>query len=362
MNPSRQFWGNKRVLVTGHTGFKGSWLCHWLNNMGAEVTGLALQPERTPNLFSLSGLESRLRSFIADIREFDGVVNVLNEVQPDIVIHMAAQALVRQSYTRPRETYETNVMGTVNLMEAVRQTSSVKTMVNITTDKCYENKEWLWAYRENEPLGGHDPYSSSKACAELVTSAYRQSFFQQKNGDNRPVGIASVRAGNVIGGGDWAQDRLIPDCVRALMADKPVLIRNKNAIRPWQHVLEPLSGYLVLAEKLWSEPEEYSESWNFGPSEEDAKPVHWVVQKALQSWGDNAGCDIQQGEHLHEATYLKLDSSKARARLGWSPKLGISEAIKYTINWYRRYHTGENVHRIILDQINDYEHLKGQYK
>lgn len=362
VNPSSKFWSNKRVLVTGHTGFKGSWLCHWLNHMGAEVSGLALPPETTPDLFSLSKLEDHLSSYIADIRKFDEIVNVMNKVQPEIVIHMAAQALVRESYSSPRETYETNVMGTVNVLDAIRQTPSVKTIVNITTDKCYENKEWLWAYRENEPMGGYDPYSSSKACAELVTSAYRQSFFQTKAKGIPSVGIASVRAGNVIGGGDWADDRLIPDCVRALMADKPVLIRNKNAIRPWQHVLEPLAGYLILAEKLWTDPEAYSEGWNFGPSEEDAKPVDWVVEKALLSWGDNKGCAVQPGEHPHEANYLKLDSSKARVRLGWSPKLNISEAIEYTINWYSRYHAGDNIQSIIHDQINNYENLKGQYR
>ena len=270
MNP--KFWVDKRVLVTGHTGFKGSWLSLWLQTLGANLMGLALEPPTTPNMFELANIGEGMKSYVADIRDFNAVEKVVSEARPEIVIHMAAQPLVRYSYQNPIETYATNVMGTVHLLEALQKQAGTKTVVNVTSDKCYENKEWVWGYREDEPMGGFDPYSNSKGCAELVTSAYRRSFFQDKG-----IGLASARAGNVIGGGDWAQDRLIPDILKSFQAHEPVFIRSPDATRPWQHVLEPLSGYLALAEALWNDPVQFAQAWNFGPKEEDAKPVSWMV-------------------------------------------------------------------------------------
>lgn len=352
MNPA--FWKAKRVLLTGHTGFKGSWLSLWLQSMGAQVVGYALPPPTTPSLFDVAKIDCEMTSIIGDIRDLENLKKVFLEFEPEIVIHMAAQPLVRYSYAEPVETYSTNVMGTVNLLEAVRSTSSVRAVVNVTTDKCYENREWVWGYRENEAMGGYDPYSSSKGCAELVTAAYRNSYFHPDKYQVHKVSIASGRAGNVIGGGDWADDRLIPDIVRAIIQGQPVNIRNPLATRPWQHVLEPLSGYLILAQKLHEEGPTYAEGWNFGPNDEDAKPVQWIVEKLTQSWGNGASWTMDKGTHPHEAHYLKLDCSKAKSRLDWYPRWNLDEALDKIVSWNRAYLRGEDMREYTLGQINEY--------
>jgi CDP-glucose 4,6-dehydratase len=355
MNTS--FWRGKKVFVTGHTGFKGSWLSIWLQQLGAQVTGYALPPPTNPSLFEAAQVGHGMASIIGDIRDGNLLVNSMGQAAPDIVIHMAAQPLVRRSYVDPVDTYSTNVMGTVHLLEAVRQTSSVHAVVNVTTDKCYENKEWGWGYRENEPLGGFDPYSSSKGCAELVTAAYRNSFFNTAKYSEHQVALATARAGNVIGGGDWAKDRLIPDALRAMESGQTVNIRNPQAIRPWQHVLEPLSGYLVLAEKLFTQGPAFAEAFNFGPTEEDAKPVQWIVEQLTQSWGDGVSWRLDGGTHPYEAHYLKLDCSKARAILGWQPHWNLDQAIQAIIVWHKAHSThqsGQEVRALCLQQINDY--------
>ena len=353
MTPS--FWRGKRVFVTGHTGFKGSWLSLWLQQVGAQVTGYALQPPTHPSLFEVAQVAQGMISIIGDIRDGAMLTNAMRQAAPDIVIHMAAQPLVRRSYVDPVETYSTNVMGSIHLLEAVRQTPSVRAVVNVTTDKCYENKEWAWGYRENEPMGGFDPYSSSKGCAELVTAAYRNSFFNSAKHSEHQVALATARAGNVIGGGDWAEDRLIPDILRAIQAGQPVNIRNPHATRPWQHVLESLSGYLALAEKLSSEAgQQYAESWNFGPRDEDARPVQWIVEQLTQQWGDGAAWHLDGGTHPHEAHYLKLDCSKARALLGWSPRWHLSQALQAIIAWHKAHHRSQDMRALCLQQINDY--------
>ena len=295
-----------------------------------------------------------MTSIIGDIRDGTMLSNAMREAAADIVIHMAAQPLVRRSYVDPVETYSTNVMGTAHLLEAVRQTPSVRAVVNVTTDKCYENKEWIWGYRENEPMGGFDPYSSSKGCAELVTAAYRNSFFNPSKHSEHQVALATARAGNVIGGGDWAEDRLIPDMLRAIEARQPVNIRNPHATRPWQHVLEPLSGYLTLAEKLYTKGPAFAEAFNFGPAEEDAKPVQWIVEQLTQQWGDGAAWHLDAGTHPHEAHYLKLDCSKARALLGWSPRWHLSQALQAIIAWHKEHHCRQDMRALCLHQINDY--------
>lgn len=352
-----EFWEGKRVFITGHTGFKGSWLTLWLHKLGAEVAGYALHPPTEPNLYELCRINELVNSTIADVRDGDLLSKALCAAKPEIVIHMAAQPLVRDSYKNPVETYAINVMGTVNLLEAVRQCQSVKAVINVTTDKCYENREWVWGYRENEPLGGYDPYSSSKACSELVTSAYRSSFFSKHpsiESANLPA-VASARAGNVIGGGDWATDRLIPDCVRALLKGEKIVIRNPEAIRPWQHVLEPLSGYLVLARKLCEEGCRFAGGWNFGPSEDDARPVEWIVRKMCAGWGSGAAYEIDKGEHPHEARCLKLDCSKARAELGWQPRWNLGKALDSIIDWTLRYRAGEDMREVSLRHIAEYQ-------
>jgi len=348
------FWQGKRVLVTGHTGFKGSWLSLWLQSMDAKVVGYALQPPTNPSLFEAAKVASGMTSIIGDIRDLEHLRKVFAEHQPEIVIHMAAQPLVRYSYIEPVETYSTNVMGTVNLLEAVRSTKSVKAVVNVTTDKCYENREWAWGYRENEAMGGYDPYSSSKGCAELVTAAYRNSYFHPEKYIEHGVAIASGRAGNVIGGGDWADDRLIPDIMRAITEGKPVHIRNPHAIRPWQHVLEPLSGYLILAQSLYEDGAISAEGWNFGPNDEDAKPVQWIVEKLTQSWGEGASWVIDGGEHPHEAHYLKLDCSKAKSRLDWHPRWRLDEALGAIVSWQKSYNSGQEIREVTLKQIQSY--------
>jgi len=321
------FWAGKVVLLTGHTGFKGSWLSLWLQSMGARVIGYALVPPTNPSLFEVAEVGKEMISIIGDIRDFDKLKATFSEHKPEIIIHMAAQPLVRYSYANPIETYSTNVMGTVHLLEAARLGNSVRAIVNVTTDKCYENREWAWGYRENEPMGGFDPYSNSKGCSELVTAAYRNSYFHPEKYKEHGVALASGRAGNVIGGGDWAEDRLIPDIMRAITKGEPVNIRNPYAIRPWQHVLEPLSGYLVLAKKLYEEGSSYAESWNFGPNDEDAKPVQWIVDRLTNAWGEDASWVLDSGDHPHEAHYLKLDCSKAKTRLDWHPKWHLEEAL-----------------------------------
>jgi CDP-glucose 4,6-dehydratase len=349
-----QFWTGRNVFITGHTGFKGSWLCLWLSLLGAKVTGYALQPPTNPSLFEQARIEDLIDSVIGDIREIDILKAVMQKVQPEIIIHMAAQPLVRESYKSPVETYQTNVMGTVNILEAVRSCNSVKAVVNVTTDKCYENKEWVWGYRENEPLGGFDPYSSSKACSELVTAAYRNSYFHPAQYADHGVAVATARAGNVIGGGDWAADRLVPDIIRALIDHRPISVRHPQAIRPWQHVLEPLSGYLLLAQRLVEAGSDYGESWNFGPDDADAKPVEWIVKKLCERWGKDAGYIIAEGIHPHETHYLKLDCSKAKERLGWQPKWDLKFTLDKVVDWVQAWQAGDDLRTVCLQQITDY--------
>ena len=348
------FWLGKTVLLTGHTGFKGSWLALWLQSMGVKVVGLALPPPSSPSLFVTANVAEGMTSIEGDIRDYAAVLAVFKQYQPEIVIHMAAQALVRYSYTHPIETYATNVMGTVHLLEAAREVGGVRAIVNITSDKCYENREWVWGYRENEPMGGYDPYSSSKGCAELVASAYRNSYFNPQNYAEHGVAVASARAGNVIGGGDWAEDRLIPDIMRAIMQGKPVSIRNPHAIRPWQHVLEPLSGYLMLAQNLYQAGSDYAEGWNFGPDDVDAKPVQWIVEKLTQAWGEGASWGLDDGNHPHEAHYLKLDCSKAKARLNWYPRWHLEDTLKAIVDWQRAHQQGQEMRAVTLQQIAAY--------
>jgi CDP-glucose 4,6-dehydratase len=352
------FYKNKKVLITGHTGFKGSWLSLWLNQLGAQVYGYALEPNTDPNLFELAGIDDITTSTIADIRDSKSLQAAMADAKPEIVIHMAAQPLVRESYLNPVETYEINVMGTVNVLEAVKQCDSVRAVINVTTDKCYDNREWVWGYRENEPFGGFDPYSSSKACSELVTAAYRQSFFNPHEYDRHGVALASARAGNVIGGGDWSADRLISDCVRALLKKQKIFIRNPRAIRPWQHVLEPLSGYLHLAEKLYHDGVRYAEAWNFGPHDSDAREVEWIVNKLCKLWGNGAQYEIDKGNHPHEATYLKLDCSKARSLLQWQPRWNLEQTLQNIVSWTQGYQEGKDVRSICLEQIAAYQETK----
>lgn len=347
-------FNGKRILITGHTGFKGSWLSIWLQWLGANVIGYALSPPTTPSLFEKADVSNGMTSIIGDIRDLHNLKQVFIEHQPEIVVHMAAQSLVRRSYKKPIETYETNVMGSLNVLESVREVSSVRAVIMVTTDKCYENKEWFWAYRENEPMGGHDPYSSSKGCAELLISSYRNSFFSHDAFDQHNTSIASVRAGNVIGGGDWADDRLIPDIIRSFQNDEVIRIRNPNATRPWQHVLEPLSGYLMLAEKLFSSEHQFAEAWNFGPLEEDAKSVQWIVDKMIKLWGNGAGWHVDNDERAHEANNLKLDCSKAHNRLGWWPKWDLEMAIKRIIDWHKAEQMNGDMRQICYQQINEY--------
>ena len=341
---------NKTVLVSGHTGFKGSWLCLWLQKMGATVVGYSLEAPTSPSHIDLLNLN--IISIIGDIGDLDKLNNVFQQYKPDIVFHLAAQSLVRPSYKNPIETYETNVMGTVNLLEASRHCGSVKVVVNITSDKCYENLETDRGYRENDRMGGHDPYSSSKACAELVSAAYRLSFLT-----NDDIAMATARAGNVIGGGDWACDRLVPDTLRALEKRQSVQVRNPNAVRPWQHVLEPLSGYLLLAEKLYLEGHEFADGWNFGPNDDDARSERWVVEHLCESWGIGTLWTNQPGDHPHEANYLKLDISKARKYLNWAPRLSLKDALSQVIEWHKASLHDEDMQLKSLEQIRRYSRL-----
>ncbi len=348
MGENSNFWQGKRVFLTGHTGFKGSWLSLWLQAMEAEIKGYALNPPTETNLFTVAKVGEQMESEIGDIRDLEALTKSMRAFNPDIVIHLAAQPLVRYSYQAPVETYSTNVMGTVNVLEAARQCQNLKSIINVTTDKCYENKEWLWGYREDEPMGGFDPYSSSKGCSELVTAAYRQSFFQ-----NAGVGLASARAGNVIGGGDWSSDRLIPDILKAFENNEPVIIRNPDSIRPWQHVLEPLSGYLMLAQALYEQPLNYAQAWNFGSIDEDAKPVSWILDKMTSHW-QNASWQLDEHVQPHEARYLKLDSSKAKNRLNWQPTWRLAQTLEKIILWHQAWLAGENMKSVCFQEITSY--------
>jgi CDP-glucose 4,6-dehydratase len=349
------FWTGKRVFLTGHTGFKGSWLSLWLQSLGAEVTGYALKPSTHPNLFEVASVEKAMRSIIGDILDLSGLKKAMKEANPDILIHMAAQPLVRYSYSNPIETYATNVMGTVHVFETARENKNIKAILNVTSDKCYDNKEIDRGYREDEPMGGFDPYSNSKGCAELVSSAYRNSFFNIEKYKDHGVALATARAGNVIGGGDWAEDRLIPDFMRAIEAKQKVTIRSPHAIRPWQHVLEPLQGYLMLCEKLYEEGAHFSESFNFGPDEKDAKNVEWIASQLVKAWGDDATYELaSNSSSLHEAHFLKLDCTKANHKLGWRPKWDIHVALDKISSWHRAYFNGEDMAKYSLNDIQMY--------
>ena len=344
------FWKGKRVFITGHTGFKGSWLSLWLQQMGAEVKGFSLTPPTNPSLFVEAKVAQQMQSEIGDIRDFSKLSESIRTFNPDILLHLAAQPLVRLSYKEPIETYSTNVMGTVNVLEASRYASHLKAIVVITTDKCYENREWEWGYRENEPMGGHDPYSNSKGCAELVVSAYQRSFFHTPD----TAAVASARAGNVIGGGDWAEDRLIPDILRAFEKQQSVIIRNPLSTRPWQHVLEPLSGYLVLAQRLWQDGKSFAEGWNFGPKDDDCQPVQWILDKMVHFWGDGAHYEIDKSEQPHEANFLKLDCSKAAMRLKWHPKWRLQQTLEQIVHWHRAWLEGADMQVKCLQEIEKY--------
>ena len=347
------FFQGKRVLVTGHTGFKGSWLTIWLQALGAEVIGIGLDPYTDRDNYVLSGIGNKIIDLRGDIRDGDSLKKIFCQYQPEIVFHLAAQPLVRLSYEKPVETYETNVLGTIHVLEAIRMTDSVKIGVMVTTDKCYENKEQIWGYRENEPMGGYDPYSSSKGAAEIAIASWRRSFFNPDEYNEHGKSIASVRAGNVIGGGDWSQDRIIPDCIRALEADKSIEIRNPLAIRPWQHVLEPLSGYMLLAKKMWEEPTEYCEGWNFGPRMESIATVWDIACKVIKYYGKGELKDLSDSQSFHEANLLMLDISKAKFKLGWEPRLNMDETVALTVDWYRKY-TDKKTQSHHINQIQIY--------
>lgn len=352
MNPA--FWQGRKVFLTGHTGFKGAWLSQWLGELGATIHGYALAPPTQPNLFSAAGVESRLAGhMIADIRDLDALRQAVHASRPEIVIHMAAQSLVREGYTDPVGTYATNVLGTVNLLEAVRGADSVRVVLVVTTDKCYENREWPWGYREIDRLGGRDPYSSSKACAELVTAAYRSSFFNRSDG---APAVATARAGNVIGGGDWAKDRLVPDLVRAFIAGEQPLIRSPHAVRPWQHVLEPLFGYLELCERLWSDGARLADAWNFGPQAGDARSVAWIADRLAALWGGGAAWRTDTGrDHPHETNFLHLDATKATQQLGYHPRWRLEDALVSIVEWYKLHAKGESMAAVTCRQIADFE-------
>jgi CDP-glucose 4,6-dehydratase len=347
------FWAGKRVVVTGHTGFKGGWLSLWLQKLGANVAGYALPAAQADSLFELARVGERMESMYGDIRDPDMLRMLFEGFRPDIVFHLAAQALVRESYIEPVATYDVNVMGTVHLLEAARGSPSCRVVVNVTSDKCYENKEWAWGYRESDPMGGHDPYSSSKGCAELVTAAYRRSFFEGRGGPSKA--IATARAGNVIGGGDFSKDRIVPDFMTASLAGTSLHIRNPDAVRPWQHVLEPLSGYLLLAEKLWDDPLRYSGGWNFGPSNNDIRSVRWIVEKLNEYRGNRISWVFDTTPKPHEANLLALESAKARMMLGWKPRWSLEQALRAVVNWYGAYENGEPLRDLVTQQIASYE-------
>lgn len=354
MNVQIGNWANKRVFLTGHTGFKGSWLSLLLSELGARVTGYSLEPYTDPNMFARAGIEQVIdRHIIADIRDYGRLESAIRECAPDVVFHLAAQPLVRYSYDHPVETYSTNVMGTVHLLEAVRVVGGVKALVAVTSDKCYENREWVHPYRETDPMGGHDPYSSSKGCSELAVSAYRNSYFADRDDRERTL-IASVRAGNVIGGGDWSLDRLIPDLVRAFELGELPVIRSPGAVRPWQHVLEALTGYVAVAERLLAGEAKFADAWNFGPGEDDTQTVAWIVNRMAQSWGIASDYRHWDGPVPHEANLLRLDSSKARAALGWRPMLRVEDAIDMIVDWHKSVAGGASARAVTIDQIHKF--------
>lgn len=355
--PDRSFWKGRRVFVTGHTGFKGSWLSLWLNALGADMTGYALDPPTQPSLFQQACIADTVRSIHGDIRDFSALKSALDECRPEVILHMAAQSVVRRGYEDPVETYSSNVMGTVHLLEGVRQLGQPCVVVNVTSDKCYANQEWVWGYRETEPMGGRDPYSNSKGCAELVTTAYRESFFPLDSIGRHGVALASARAGNAIGGGDWTCNQLIPDLIRAFVAGQPCLIRNPSAFRPWQFVLEPLRGYLLLAERLSADGRQFASGWNFGPGESDAKPVSWIADELVRLWADGSAWNRDSATHLPEAHALKLDASKARAYLGWHPMLPLAPALEWIVEWYEGFRTGRDLRCLTCTQIERYEAL-----
>ncbi|QYO68562.1 CDP-glucose 4,6-dehydratase [Leptolyngbya sp. 7M] len=347
------FWHGKRVFVTGHTGFKGSWLSLWLQLLGSEVLGFSLQPPTQPNLFDLAQVNQGMQSVTGDIRNLEFLKQIMSDFQPEIVIHMAAQPLVRRSYAFPLETLSTNVIGTANVMEAIRYTDSVRAVVDITSDKCYENREWVWGYREDDRLGGYDPYSSSKACAELVVATYRNSFFNPSDYLNHGVAIATTRAGNVIGGGDWAEDRLVPDILKSILRREPAHIRNPYATRPWQHVLEPLNGYLMLAERLYNDGIAFADSWNFGPDQANVETVGWIADRLYSLWGEGLYWEKDSAStHVHENTYLKLDCSKAKAKLDWHPKLDLDATLSWIVEWTKAFQAGVDMRQFTESQIN----------
>ena len=356
VNPSPDFWRGRSVLITGDTGFKGSWLSLWLNSLGAKVIGFALAPNTEPSLYRLAFNDHKERQY-SDIRNLDNVCERVKSTRPEIVFHMAAQSLVRPSYQDPVETYATNVMGTAHVLESIRRTPSVRAVVSVTTDKCYDNKEWVWPYRETDPLGGYDPYSSSKACAEIVSAAYRSSYFSVERIEEHHVALATARAGNVIGGGDWSEDRLVPDLIRGFQNGSPARIRRPKAIRPWQHVLELVHGYTLLAEHLLTSPARFASAFNFGPTEDDTWPVEKIANEMVELWGRNAAWVRDSEPGVHEAGYLKLDTSKARAHLEWKPRLRIKTALEWTIRWYKQYEPGMNMQQATLEQIAAYRRL-----
>ena len=351
------FWKNKKVLITGHTGFKGSWLSLWLQGKGTHVIGYALPPPTEPSFFETVEIASLITSIEGDIGDRDYLKAIFKKHQPEIVIHMAAQSLVRYSYQHPLETYETNVMGTLNVLDAVRQTQTVRTALIITSDKCYRKKDRAGGYRESDAMGGNDPYASSKGCAELVTTAYRKSFLSKNDISLPAVRVASARAGNVIGGGDWGADRLIPDVIRAVSSDRPLVIRNPKAVRPWQHVLEPLDGYLTLVENLWNHGSQFEGGWNFGPADEDCKTVDWILETLNKLWDGGIQWELDQVENPPEDAYLKVDSTKARNALGWSTKLSVDQALSWVVDWYRGYLNQKNIRQLSEQQIRNYEKL-----
>jgi CDP-glucose 4,6-dehydratase len=357
---NRSFWKGRKVFVTGHTGFKGGWLSLWLDSLGADATGYALEPPTHPSLFEQARVAKAIRTIFGDVRDFSRLKAVIAECRPDIVIHMAAQSVVLRGYEDPVETYSSNVMGTVHLLEAVRQLKLPCAIVNVTSDKCYDNREWVWGYRENEPMGGHDPYSNSKGCAELVTAAFRDSYFPPESLDRHGVSLASARAGNVIGGGDWTTHQLIPDLMRGFLENEPCLIRNPSAYRPWQFVLEPIRGYLMLAERLTEAGKPFASSWNFGPADADTKPVSWIANELARLWGRHASWIRDVASHPKEAHALKLDASKAQAFLDWRPMLPLSGALEWIVEWYRVFHSGGDLEGVTRMQIGHYEALTNQ--
>jgi len=354
---NRSFWQHRKVFITGHTGFKGSWLSLWLDAMGARVTGYALKPPTEPSLFEQASVGERIHSIHGDVRDFAGLKSAIAECDPEVIIHMAAQSVVRYGYEEPVETYATNVMGTVHLLEAVRQLKRPCVVLNVTSDKCYANQEWVWGYRESDPMGGHDPYSNSKGCAELVTSAYRDSYFSASAMSLSGIALASARAGNAIGGGDWTANQLVPDLIQAFMDRRPCRIRNPLAIRPWQFLLEPLHGYLLLCEKLAEEGSRFASGWNFGPAQSDAKPVSWIADTLTASWGEGASWMRDGGKHPGEAQLLRLDTSKSMTDLGWHPVLPLEQGLEWIVEWYQAFRAGDNVQSVTRRQIERYEHL-----